>query len=376
MSSTSYEGNMALSSSMLGLSTVFIALRFFTRNAQKAPLKIDDWLMVPCLFLVAGTTGCAFWGMQKQVVGYPTPQDPKILAQTQPMTSKLYIAFDIFLILSLGCIKLSALFFYHRIFCVSGRRQLFRNIIVCSVVVTALWTIAFVLLTCLQCGTHFSALWAVRAIKIQYCHISYPYLLSFAISDFILDFWIIVLPLPQIWKIKSTTKRRIGVSAVFLLILVGFAACIARMVVYVQINAAGPKAKVDSRLVNTKAMYLSILEVGLSCIAVNLPSLWFIASKVTPENVLRSVRSIISLQSIRSRGSQDGKTSTKSSKSNTYEQMPDKNESIPSISDGYLKRPDAIHMETRAIRDEERGTGGPGEAVHVIKTFHQSSEHV
>ena len=43
---------MALSSCMLGLSTIFIALRFFTRNAQKAPLKADDWLMVPCLVRV------------------------------------------------------------------------------------------------------------------------------------------------------------------------------------------------------------------------------------------------------------------------------------------------------------------------------------
>ncbi|EPE28160.1 hypothetical protein GLAREA_04951 [Glarea lozoyensis ATCC 20868] len=375
MSSTSYEGLMALSSCMLGLSTISVALRFWVRTKQKASYKADDWFMVPSLLLLIGAISCALWGMQKKVVGYPSPKDPKVLAATQPMTSKLYITFQIFLVLTLGCIKASALFFYYRIFCVSGRSQLFRSLILVSLTITLLWTIAYLLLTVLQCGTHFAALWAVRAVKIQYCHISYPYLLSFAISDFIMDFWIIVLPLPQIWRIKSTVHRRVGVSAIFLLVIVGFAACIARMVVYVQINAMGPKAKLDARLVNSKSIYLSILEVGLSCIAVNLPSLWFLVTKIKPEDILRSVRSIISLQSFRSTGSHDSKIPG-TSKSDNYVQVEDKNASLQSSSNGHLARPDAIHIETKAVHDVESDAGEQPVDVHVKKSFYQSSEHV
>lgn len=49
MSTTSHEGLTAVASSMLALSTVSIALRFYSRRVQKAPLKTDDWIMIPCL---------------------------------------------------------------------------------------------------------------------------------------------------------------------------------------------------------------------------------------------------------------------------------------------------------------------------------------
>lgn len=56
-------------------------------------------------------------------------------------------------------------------------------------------------------------------------------------------------------------------------------------------------------VVASQVYFFSVLEVGLACIAVNLPSLWYLASKITPEAALRSLRSIISLRSLRSTGS-------------------------------------------------------------------------
>ncbi|APA10337.1 hypothetical protein sscle_06g051070 [Sclerotinia sclerotiorum 1980 UF-70] len=47
---------------------------------------------------------------------------------------------------------------------------------------------------------------------------------------------------------------------------------------------------------------------GLTIIAVNLPSLWYYLAGVNPEHVLRTVRSVISLRSIRS-GSQSSSKS-------------------------------------------------------------------
>jgi hypothetical protein len=48
---------------------------------------------------------------------------------------------------------------------------------------------------------------------------------------------------------------------------------------------------------NTSWAYFVILEAGLTIIAVNLPSLWYYLAGVTPEGVLRSIRSVISLGS-------------------------------------------------------------------------------
>ena len=47
----------------------------------------------------------------------------------------------------------------------------------------------------------------------------------------------------------------------------------------------------------TKALYFSMLEAGMSLIAVNLPSLWFLFNKRALELSLRSIRSVLSLRS-------------------------------------------------------------------------------
>lgn len=64
----------------------------------------------------------------------------------------------------------------------------------------------FLILTGLQCGTHFSALWSGALAQAQYCHISYPFLLGLTISDFLLDIWIICLPLPQVGVLEVDQK--------------------------------------------------------------------------------------------------------------------------------------------------------------------------
>ncbi|TVY84311.1 hypothetical protein LSUE1_G001090 [Lachnellula suecica] len=410
MSTTSHQGLTALSSAMLGLSTIAVGLRFYTRNLQRAVLKADDWIMIPTLAdvklsaVASGDNGnrllryewlpqisgeegqCLFLslsGLQQKVLGYPTPTDHKIPVSTAAMTSKvLYMAFDWFSMATLGCIKISALFFYHRLFCVGRQWNLFKGLVITSVGVVVLWTCAFMILTGLQCGTHFSALW-IKADYKKYCHISYPYLLGFAISDFLLDLWIICLPIPQIWAIKSTNGRKFAIMGVFALAFVyGFGACIARMVVYIQIAHAGPQDHDDPRLVNTKGIYLSVLEAGLSCVAVNLPTLWYLISKATPNKVLRGIWSIVSLGSIRSpspTSSRIWQRSRQSQPPHPYQNSDGKRKSLASSSQSYLHRPDAIEIETFATHDIEsrvrKSTILPTN-VQVTKTLSQVSEYL
>ena len=66
-----------------------------------------------------------------------------------------------------------------------------------TLVIISLWIVAFLILIGLQCGGHFSALWTGPINYARYCHTLYKSLLSLAISDFFLDFWIICLPLPM-----------------------------------------------------------------------------------------------------------------------------------------------------------------------------------
>ena len=62
---------------------------------------------------------------------------------------------------------------------------------------------------------------------------------------------------------------------------------------------------------NTQIAYFNILEAGMTIVAVNLPSLWYYMKHSSPEGVLRSVRSKLSIGSHRS-SHESGRDSTDS----------------------------------------------------------------
>lgn len=94
---------------------------------------------------------------------------------------------------------MAALLFYYRIFCVEVRRSAQHVVISIFMVITVLWTIAMLIMNGLQCGTHISALWStVPGSFITYCLYVYPFEEGFAISNFLLDLFIILIPLPRV----------------------------------------------------------------------------------------------------------------------------------------------------------------------------------
>lgn len=139
---------------------------------------------------------------------------------------------------SLACSKLSALFFYRRIFCVGGKEHWFDKCIIGTIVTVVLWLVVFQFLTGFQCGTHFSAAWDGNYEK--YCTLSFPYLYGFAISDFLLDIWILSLPVPRIMQLNATLSKKLAVLGVFFLTFVGVFASGARMVQYIESERGGP----------------------------------------------------------------------------------------------------------------------------------------
>jgi hypothetical protein len=87
------------------------------------------------------------------------------------------------------------------------------------------------------CGHH-SINWDVAPGHSALCKLDYPYFEATTISDFILDVFILTMPLPkvrsikfivtklpwadskQIWSLHATTSRKVAISGVFLLALV------------------------------------------------------------------------------------------------------------------------------------------------------------
>ncbi|KAI1416517.1 hypothetical protein F5Y13DRAFT_186135 [Hypoxylon sp. FL1857] len=145
--------------------------------------------------------------------------------------------------------------------------------IIGTIVVVILWLSVFQFLTGFQCGTHFSALWDGNYEK--YCTISFPFLYGLAVSDFLLDIWILSLPIPRVLQLNAALPKRLAILGVFFLTFVSVFASGARMVQYILAERGGPD------------YFIKHDEERVSLVAVNLPSLWFLVASISPDKILQ-----------------------------------------------------------------------------------------
>ncbi|OAA50679.1 hypothetical protein NOR_01129 [Metarhizium rileyi] len=323
MSDTSAAGTISLCAVFTGLTTAAVALRFYARKHQKNPLLADDWLMIPGLLTFIAASAILIYSVTPlKFLGYSsfdfTPEEVAVHAQ---LSMTLNIVHNIITVVCLGCIKASILFFYKRIFCVSGRKAALNIVVVCSIIVIGCWVVTYCFLVGFQCHTHFSALWDGTYVK--YCTYSFPVLLSEAITDFLLDVWVLVVPIPAIMKLHTSTSRKFALVGIFSLACLGVAAGIARMVVYIELMSAGPEGfiEIDQEreskhhfkgevVVNvftgalTKSTFYMMMEIGVALVAVNLPSIWLLFAAMSPAVIARRFRNVFSVASFRRRKSE------------------------------------------------------------------------
>ncbi|CAF9921783.1 MAG: hypothetical protein GOMPHAMPRED_002398 [Gomphillus americanus] len=228
--------------------------------------------------------------MANHFAGYYAPKNRAVLLAIHPTMLQTYWCIDLLAILIFGFVKLSALFFYRRIFC-SGRNGVFNIVTWVTIAVVVAWEICFFVMTFLVCGPDLHNLFYNASTTI--CTILFPYYEATVISDFLLDVLILVMPIPLIWRLHTNISRKLAVTGVFMFALAG-------------ITKTSFKAILNG---NT----FIVLEAGFTIVAANLPSLWYFTTGVTPAGVLRSVRSLVSLgSSNKSKGSKtEGNSSFK-----------------------------------------------------------------
>ncbi|KAI9674944.1 MAG: hypothetical protein M1822_009006 [Bathelium mastoideum] len=118
-------------------------------------------------------------------------------------------------------------------------------------------------------------------------------------SDVATDVLVLLLPIPKIWTLELRLKQKVALSGVFALGLMAVAASILKLAAV--LSSLGQKAaedpKSDEDLVITEVVWWIMLEVGLAMIACCLPTLRFLFRGVSPESVLHTLRSFLSLHS-------------------------------------------------------------------------------
>lgn len=284
-----------------------VSLRMYTRKRQKQPLLVDDWILVPGLVFTIAMAVCMIVGVHGHGLGYPIPK-MKAVEPHKRVFPEFTLAAKIEWIhlflqpLALGCIKLSVLFFYSRIFAVHKSGP-FYYLINTLVGLTILWMLAFFFALLFKCGSNFSQLWSDYA-GLRACANGHVILLdeALAISDCVFDVILFVLPLPRIWALRLEWKRRMLVSLVFVIGAMAVIGSIWRLVIFVESSNAintGNKS-IDGLILATKFLFWSMFEAGFAILAVCLPTFNTYLKKMDAMAMIRSVRSMVSLSSLRS----------------------------------------------------------------------------
>lgn len=138
-------------------------------------------------------------------------------------------------IIGLGFIKTSFVLFYRRIFCV-GMHDWFWFVNSALFVLSICWSIAFFFIFVFYCGTNHWAEWSTVGNVMKYCPNGVPYQTGLAVSDFIMDLMIILLPVQpvsctlyvtnlaqlmsstsKVLKLKIDLRRKLLVLMVFMM---------------------------------------------------------------------------------------------------------------------------------------------------------------
>lgn len=106
-------------------------------------------------------------------------------------------AMELLQIPALTFVKLSFIFFYRRIFCV-GHQTFFNTITYIAMAIIIAWAVCFFFVILFHCGKNFAAWWTSIADLNMYCKESLDMQDAWAISDFLTDLIVVVLPLPQV----------------------------------------------------------------------------------------------------------------------------------------------------------------------------------
>ncbi|KAL9126839.1 MAG: hypothetical protein Q9175_007847 [Cornicularia normoerica] len=145
--------------------------------------------------------------------------DTVSLAQLENLFKLIYAGqFPYLVIVSIT--KTSILLFYLRLFGTPGTHQVFRKLLYITQALVVIWFIASVVPGIVRCHP-IKDMWNPLVVGSpdvrHYCINTNAYYVSTSAFNVALDFWILVLPISIVWTLQLSGRRKVGLSAIFLL---------------------------------------------------------------------------------------------------------------------------------------------------------------
>ncbi|KAL4912936.1 hypothetical protein BDW62DRAFT_214615 [Aspergillus aurantiobrunneus] len=259
---------------------ILVSLRFYVRRSKNQRIGVEDWMSAIALVLVFGMGACLIVGVVQGVMGYPTPLpegiDPQEAYQQSienyEKIAKIQFYYQLIMIVAYGCIKVSLILFYRRLFVVT-RWSPFDITCVAYLAFMVAWTLWLFLWFLWACRLDIDLHWAPLSEVEDRCGDPLAPEMALVISDLVTDLMILALPLPVIWRLQLRWRRKVTLSLVFLVGLVAIAASIARMAIYIIVTYTGLDAGYDLNRTITTMLWWSMIEACLGLMTCCLPIL-------------------------------------------------------------------------------------------------------
>ncbi|KAF2678697.1 hypothetical protein K458DRAFT_408747 [Lentithecium fluviatile CBS 122367] len=281
MASVYYETGkhlIAASIALVVVDIIAVATKFWVRLSLKQTLMADDWLLVPATILSIGIASMLTYGAHEGALGgsikIPTGADGRAELEMAQMILGRKIQYPFLFLhpLAVGSVRCSFLFLYLRIFSVNKARKL----IMVSIYIVAAWAVSFFFAELFQCGTHFTSNWGSNKVFAAHCPDTLWILFVNFLTSAILDVYILLLPMPFVWKLKLNTTKKIGVTSIFLVGSATVVASVLRLAFLaprVFSTKQGPPLTFEQRSASlSSTLYWGMVELGVAIFVACLPT--------------------------------------------------------------------------------------------------------
>lgn len=202
---------VVLSNVMIIVSAVFVVIRFaFKATVSRMDFGYDDWCVLATLISAIPSAIVTVYGTVKNGLGQDiwalTPQQITEMLKWFYVMASLYFA-------QVMLLKLSLILFYVRVFPSKECQRLLWG----TVVFVALWGTAFIIAAIFQCQPihYFWTKW--DGMHEGTCLDTQAIAASNAAISIALDFWVLGIPLWQLWGLKLHWKKKVAVAMMFCL---------------------------------------------------------------------------------------------------------------------------------------------------------------
>lgn len=257
------------------LATIAVGLRVISRRLHGLSLEVDDYLIFAALpFSLALCVSTLI------AVKYGLGRHADTLSQNQIANeARAFLATEILWVAPIPMIKISILLLYMRIF---GRLRYFKVIAYIIGIFSICWAIMAIMVASLQCRP-IQYIWD-KSIEGTCIDTTLFFKLGSA-PNVLTDFVLLVLPLPAVWSLQTTTAQKLSLTATFLL---GSLTCIISFVRLIQLLTM-PTSDLTWSL--SEVAIWSAAEPNLGIVSACMPTMKPLLLRLTGQGKTRRARS-------------------------------------------------------------------------------------